>query len=34
MVTDDPRILEVAVRLLEMEDGQLQERRVLPQAGR
>jgi putative ABC transport system ATP-binding protein len=34
MVTHDPRILDVADRLLEMEDGQLQERRVLPQAGR
>ena len=34
MVTHDPRILDVADRLLEMEDGQLEERRVLPQAGR
>jgi ABC-type lipoprotein export system ATPase subunit len=34
MVTHDPRILDVADRLLEMEDGQLQERKVLPQAGR
>ncbi|MFZ4803159.1 MAG: ATP-binding cassette domain-containing protein [Synechococcus lacustris] len=34
MVTHDPRILDVADRLLEMEDGQLQETTVLPQAGR